>query len=63
MSDSGELRLLCLSAHPDDDADSGKRQTWRLQLESHPETAPRDSDIAAAARNAIAVVPYDPTDL
>ncbi len=44
-------------ASPVGEESAGKLQTWRLDLVSHPEAAPVDSDVAANGRRSIAVVP------
>jgi 5'-nucleotidase len=49
--------LLSGVASPDREDSSRGRQTWRLDLKARPEDAPEDSDVAAARRRAIAIVP------
>ncbi len=49
--------LMSGVASPVGEESAGKLQTWRLDLVSHPEAAPADSDVAANRRRAIAVVP------
>ncbi len=44
-------------ASPEAGSAPGEFETWRLTIESHPENAAENSDVAAAARLAIAVVP------
>jgi 5'-nucleotidase len=49
--------LISGAASPVGESSSGKHQIWRLDLKSHPEAAPVDTDVAAYRRGAIAVVP------
>ena len=49
--------LITGLASPVGEASAGGLQTWRLDLVSNPDAAPRDSDVAANARQAIAIVP------
>jgi len=49
--------LMSGVASPVGDVSAGELQTWRLNLVSHPEAAPADSDVAANRLRAIAVVP------
>jgi 5'-nucleotidase len=49
--------LLSAVASPAGDDTDAERQTWRLDLSFRPEDAPEGSDVAAAMRQMIAIVP------